>query len=288
VGKIITTSLTIGSGGSAGVFGPSMVIGGTLGAAVGQGFHSWIPGIVSHPGSFAVVGMAGFFTAAAKTPLSTIIMVSEMTGSYELLVPTMWVCALALLVSRRWTIYRSQVPTRVFSPAHFGDYAMETMGHTEVGEVFRKERRWIAVPADLPIRDILRLTAETRQRVYPVVDVHGQLVGTFHQGELMQALHDEYPENPDPRARDLIPRMRLHLFSTDTLSMAQRLMSSRGVDELVVCNDDGSVAGILAGSDVLMAYNRRLSEEDGDPPAAKSDSGAFPRNPSPDSDSEFP
>ena len=109
-GKILTTSFTIGSGGSAGVFGPSMVIGGTLGAATGYLLQFIFPGFTLYPSTFAIVGMAGFFAAAANTPISTIIMVSELTGNYELLMPGMWVCTISFLVARKWSIYQSQVP----------------------------------------------------------------------------------------------------------------------------------------------------------------------------------
>jgi CIC family chloride channel protein len=82
--KIVTTSLTIGSGGAGGVFGPSMVIGGCLGAAVGQFFKQTLfPGLVQTPQMYAIVGMAGFFAACAHAPFSTVIMVSEMTGDYN-------------------------------------------------------------------------------------------------------------------------------------------------------------------------------------------------------------
>ena len=89
--KIITTSLTIGSGGSGGVFGPSMVIGGAVGAGVGKLFSQWFPSLGGHPSAFAIVGMAGFFAACANAPFSTILMVTEMTGDYRLLLPTLWV-----------------------------------------------------------------------------------------------------------------------------------------------------------------------------------------------------
>ena len=78
--KIITTSLTISSGGSGGVFGPSMVIGGCLGAATGLVFQSIWPAAGIQPEAFAVVGMAGLFAGVARAPISTIIMVRAMTG----------------------------------------------------------------------------------------------------------------------------------------------------------------------------------------------------------------
>ncbi len=271
LGKILTTSLTIGSGGSAGVFGPSMVIGGALGGAVGQVFHGWMPQIVQHPGAFAVVGMAGFFAAAANTPLSTVIMVSEMTGDYALLVPAVWVCSLAYLASRSWTIYSSQVPSKVFSPAHYGDFAMEIMGHTQIGEVYKKDRKWVVIPTNTPLREITRLTAETRQRVFPVVEDDGRLIGCFHLGELVNALHDDAPDPPHEIAKDLVARTRQTVTPEDTVRAAQRLMANRGVDELVVVDDKDlrRVVGIVSSSDVLLAYNRRMVtiERDGSPDA---------------------
>ena len=117
--KMLTTSFSISSGGRAGVFGPSMVIGGTIGTSVGMFFDKVIPGILNNPTSFTIVGMAGFFAAVANTPLSTIIMVSELTGNYELLLPSMWVCTIAYFISRKSSIYKSQVPNPNYSQAHF-------------------------------------------------------------------------------------------------------------------------------------------------------------------------
>jgi CIC family chloride channel protein len=138
IGKILATSFTIGSGGSAGVFGPSMVIGGTIGAASGYLLQFIFPGFTLYPSTFAIVGMAGFFAAAANTPISTIIMVSELTGNYELLMPSMWVCTLSFLVARKWSIYQSQVPGRIYSQAHFGEYAHNIFRTITVRDTFNR------------------------------------------------------------------------------------------------------------------------------------------------------
>jgi CIC family chloride channel protein len=118
LGKILTTSLTIGSGGSGGVFGPSMVIGGCGGGALGILLHQAWPSLVPHPASYVILGMAGFFAAAAKTPFSTLIIVSEMTGDYHLLLPALWVCVLSFILSDQHLLFRSQVDNRAASPAH--------------------------------------------------------------------------------------------------------------------------------------------------------------------------
>src|SRR5262249_92864 len=71
--------------------------------------------------------MAGFFAAAAKTPFSTLIIVSELTGNYNLLLPTLWVCAIAFLLSDEQSLYSSQVESRSRSPAHQGDYIRQLL-----------------------------------------------------------------------------------------------------------------------------------------------------------------
>jgi CIC family chloride channel protein len=119
--KMVTTSLSIGSGGSGGVFGPSIVIGGCLSAAVGLGLHHLWPGLVRQPEIYGLVGMAGFFAACAHAPICTILMISEITGDYQMLLPTMWVSSICFLLNRRWTLYIQQVPTRADSPAHQGE-----------------------------------------------------------------------------------------------------------------------------------------------------------------------
>ena len=145
IGKIFTTSLTIGSGGSAGVFGPSMVIGGALGAVVGILFQRYMPGISQSLGVridvFVILGMASFFAAAANTPVSTLIMVSEMTGSYALLLPAMWVCAVAYLLGRGWTIFSEQVSSRVDSPAHRGDFVIDVLSGLTIRDALNYAKR---------------------------------------------------------------------------------------------------------------------------------------------------
>ena len=137
LGKILTTALTIGSGGSGGVFGPSMVIGGCGGGALGLFLHNLWPTLVPHPGSYVIVGMAGFFAAAAKTPFSTLVIVSEMTGGYHLLLPALWVCALAFVLSDEQSIYSSQVESRSRSPAHQGSYVREVLAGARVSQFLK-------------------------------------------------------------------------------------------------------------------------------------------------------
>src|SRR5580700_3240273 len=109
--------------------------------------HLWPP-LAPHPATFVIVGMAGFFAAAAKTPFSTLIMVSEMTGNYNLLLPTLWVCALAFLLSDEQSLYSSQVKSRSRSPAHQGDYVREVLAGLKVEQFITSQQVPVLHPED--------------------------------------------------------------------------------------------------------------------------------------------
>ncbi len=258
--KIFTTSFTIGSGGSAGVFGPSMVIGGTIGTSIGFMFQKIMPSVVLNPVSFTIVGMAGFFAAAANAPLSTIIMVSELTGNYQLLLPTMWVVTIAYFISRKWTIYRNQVPNMNHSQAHFGRYSPQIITGTTVAECFKRSRSFSVVEANASVNEILELVDRSRQRVFPVVDENGSLVGGFNIDDVTHVLHD--PDTDIKTASDLmytnIPLVQLE----DNLEKANGLMNDSFMDEALVVDNspERKVLGIITSSDVVLTYNRKLSE----------------------------
>src|SRR5262249_10821723 len=138
--KIVATGLTISSGGSGGVLGPSMLIRGLLGGGRGRFLGDWVPGAPIVPAPVGLVGMGGLLPGVSKTPLTSIVMVSEMTGSYSLLVPLMLSCGLNMALSRRWTIYEEQVLTPIDSPAHQGDFVVDVLEQLRVGAVgFRTE-----------------------------------------------------------------------------------------------------------------------------------------------------
>lgn len=117
--KAFATSLTVGSGGSGGVFAPALVCGGSLGAAIGLLFKQVLPASFGiHPGAFALVGMAAFLASSIRVPLTAVVMVAEISGNHALLLPTMWACGIAFWLNNGWSLYRSQVHCRESSPLH--------------------------------------------------------------------------------------------------------------------------------------------------------------------------
>lgn len=260
-GKILTTGLSIGSGGSGGVFGPSMVIGGALGGVVGVLFHQIWPEVVQQPGAYVVVGMAGFFAAAANTPVSTVIMVSELTGNYQLLVPTMWVSAIAFVLARRSGLYKNQVPNRLYSQAHAEDFIIDVLERMRVKDVFHSDHRALLLPRDMLLGDILELVASSHQSQFPVIDEQGKLCGVFAMDDLRPLLFDESVHRVII-AGDIAKPSPPTLTPQDSLSRALRTLSARNVDEVPVVDphDPRHYLGMLKRWEVVAAYNRRVQQ----------------------------
>lgn len=256
--KIVTTSLTISSGGSGGVFGPSMVIGGCLGGATGKLLHMAWPQVVSQPAAFAVVGMAGFFAGCARAPFSTILMVTEMTGSYHLLLPAMWVSTLCFLLMRRWTLYEKQVGTRLESPAHRGDFIIDVLEGMSVEDVYQKDHLPLLVHEGQSLNDIVHLLAKTPQRYFPVVDSDEQLVGIFSAEDVRSYLYNDTiweialaEDVMNPRVTTVTPNEDLNTTLTKFTAL--------NVDELPVVSpeDPRRILGMLRHKETIDAYNQR-------------------------------
>ena len=138
--KILAMSLTISSGGSGGVFGPNVYIGGMVGAWVAFVADHFIPGAGFNTAAFAVVGMAAVFAGTARVPIATLIMVAEMTGGYGLIVPSMLATTIAFVVERTVSsgfkyprLYEAQVELRSDSPTHLESMLRATFAVLERG-----------------------------------------------------------------------------------------------------------------------------------------------------------
>ena len=259
LGKIVTTGLTIGSGGSGGVFGPSMVIGGCGGGALGIFLHWLWPASVPHPSSFAIVGMAGFFAAAAKTPFSTLVMVSELTGNYNLLLPTLWVCALAFLLSDEQSIYSSQVESRSRSPAHQGDYVREVLAGLRVSQFMTPCEQVAVLHAGDRLDQVVERLSNSAFHALPVADDQSQLLGVV-------SLEEVHLASQSPHARTMIVAADLMrsdvspLHPMDRVDHALELFVENDVLALPVVEDPPGkrILGMVKRSDIASTYLRHV------------------------------
>ena len=259
LGKVFTTALTIGSGGSGGVFGPSIVIGGCAGGAFGLFFHEFWPELVPHPASFMIMGMAGFFAAAAKTPFSTLLMVTEMTGGYELLLPALWVCAISFLLSDEQSLYTSQVENRARSPAHQGSFVRDVLRDISVRQFLTPANKVPLIHPYESLGSILDRLGESTFSVLPVVDDNSRLLGVVNIEEAHLASQAPHMSKlilaEDMMRTDIKP-----LRPEYSLDRAQELFIQNDLTALPVVKsrDDPTLVGMVRRSDVAMTYLRHV------------------------------
>ncbi len=169
VAKSLATGFTIGSGGSGGVLGPSLFLGGAVGAALGAALVALFPDSVPDTLRQALipVGMGGVLAAGMRVPIAAIVMVTEMTGSYQLIVPLMLVCSTSYLVGRRWGLNKEQVPTSAESPVHAADAMIHLLESWRVRDFVQP--RWEHVVS--PGTSLGEILAKTKPGTHPIFAV---------------------------------------------------------------------------------------------------------------------
>jgi len=261
IGKILTTSFSIGSGGSGGVFGPSVVIGGAMGGVVGKIFHNIMPQIVTYPESFIVVGMAGFFTAVSNTPISTIIFVSEMTDSYQLLLPSLFVCSISYVLASPWTIYQKQVKNRVTSPAHAGEFMVDVLQMIKVQDLIHLVKKVESIPQDMPFLEFKKFFSRTKQHYFPVMDNDKRMIGIFSSTDIRGVLFAPEIEHLVVM-QDIAKSEVVTTTLTEDLNSVLQKFTIKNIDSLPVVQEDdqGILMGMLSRRDVIAFYNRQIQQ----------------------------
>ncbi len=252
--KIVTTALTIGSGGSGGVFGPGMVIGGLLGGALWSGLHAWAPWMLGNTpaGAFAVVGMGAFFGGVGKAPLAVILMVAEMTGEFSLIVPAMLATMVAYLITGETSIYESQVDTRLDSPAHKRDYALPLLQSLTVRQALEPGQATAGPNATVAAMSGLLRAHEVAS--IPIVQ-DGRLIGLVTATDLARVPSSDTAVT---RARQIMSRRVVRANPDESLYDAWLRMTQRGLRQLAVVErgETQRVIGIVT----LKAIGRLLRQ----------------------------
>jgi chloride channel protein, CIC family len=255
--KILATSLTLGSGGSAGVFGPSMVIGGFLGAFIGTAFHllglfTWVD--VS---SVIIVSMVSFFGATAKTPISSIIMGSELTGGYALLAPMMLATFVAYIMSGQHnSIFRNQVLNRSDSPAHRMEYQLPILRDMYVKDAIRVPVNKLS--KDVTIDEALQIMNRNNSKMIAVVNENELLHGVVYKHRLYE-FPDEYRKSI--KLESIMIKDPFFAYSSDSLHNALIRLSSNELQEMpVLSSENNKVLGIITIADLVKLYDKEVEK----------------------------
>jgi CIC family chloride channel protein len=255
--KIAATSCTISSGGSGGVFGPSVFIGAMLGGAFGFMAHSLAPAWVINPKSFVLVGIGGFFAGVAKVPVASIIMSCEMCASYTLLVPLMLVSAISYLLLGNTSLYEKQLVTRLASPAHLGEFARGLLEKAQVWEAVQP-RHIVTIPEAMRFGELIRIVTDSLESYFPVVNDRGKLTGILSINDIREVLFEEELAQVII-AKDVATPTVVRVFWNESLQDAMDKMAVLNVNELPVVKeeDPDSIIAMIAKRDIISYYYER-------------------------------
>src|SRR5258707_9157329 len=259
--KIVTTGLSVGSGGSGGIFGPGMVIGGMLGATVWRLCYHVLPGVPTTPAPFVIVGMMALFGGIAHAPLAVMLMVAEMTGNLSMLAPAMIAVGVASILVGKATIYTSQVDTRADSPAHRLQLSFPLLSTLAVHQAMTTH----------PLRFSPEQTlAEAEQQLgqhiesgAPVVDQHGNLQGVLTMADIQRI---PLAERGQSCVEEAMQRDVLVVYPDDTLDEALEELTRRRVSwapvvDAEALSGDRHVMGTMSAASIVRLYRQTLAKD---------------------------
>jgi len=253
--KLLATSLTLGSGGSGGVFSPSLYIGALVGFVFGALANAHFPGVTTEPSVYALLGMAAVFAGTAHAPITAVLIVFELIADYHMLLPLMVVVGTSIITARflyRFSIYNVKlVPRGVHVQL---EHDIRVLSEMPVSETMTTDV--ITVNCETPVSEIMAKFEETRHHGLPVVDEEGHIHGMVTVGDVRLA----GPDGRNATASEIATHRLVIAFPDDSLNDALRKMGMAGIGRLpIVDPDDHSrLLGIITRQDIVAAYNRAL------------------------------
>lgn len=256
--KILATITTLGSGGSGGVFAPSLFMGAMLGEAFGQIINQLFPAITAPVGAYALVGMAAFFTGTAHAPITAVLILFEMTGNYLIILPLMLATVVSTFVSRmisRESIYTLKLTRRGVHLEEGQD--IDILQSVTVEEVMTRDVD--VVHEGMPLPELAEEFSLTHHHGFPVVDHHGNLTGIVSIQDLKNAMSQEHITGK--KVADIATMDGLLLaYPDEPMGNALRRLATRDVGRLPVVErgQPGKLIGVIRRGDVIRAYNQAI------------------------------
>jgi CIC family chloride channel protein len=254
--KIVATSLTLGSGGSGGIFAPSLFIGAMLGTAIGSAFGRLFPSITAPAGAYGVVGMAAVFAGAARAPFTAILIIFEMTHDYAIMLPLMTAVVISTILSRalrRETIYTLKLLRHGIDIEH--EEMSDIMRTITVKEAMTRD--FPTVPDTMRIDKLLNEFHKTGHHGFPVVNKEGQLTGIVIQTDVERHLGTSTGKDPQ-LVSDIATKSPFIAYPEQTLDRVLGAMEEEYGRIPVVSRDDNRrLLGVLRRHDIIRAYRRK-------------------------------
>jgi CIC family chloride channel protein len=255
--KLVATSLTLGSGGSGGIFAPSLFIGAMLGGALGTVAHFLFPSYVAPSGAYVLVGMAAVFAGAARAPITAIIMLFEMTRDYMIILPLMIAVVISIIISRSLShegIYSLKLVRRGVDISQL--YQASPLREVTVDETMTRD--FPTVPPTMLVSQLVTKLRETGHHGFPVVDKNGEFVGVVTLSDVEAAM----PESGSSKLKvgDITSKSVVVAYPDEYVHDVFVKLGTRDVGRIPVVDrkNPKRLLGVLRRHDVVAAYGRAI------------------------------
>jgi len=257
--KLLATSLTLGSGGSGGVFAPSLFLGVMVGAAFGIGVHDLFPTATADYGAYALVGMAAVLAATTRATLTAILMIFEMTRTYEIILPLMFACVVSDVVSSlltKETIYTLKLAKRGIKYVH--DLQANILEYAKVKEAMYVD--FTTLREEMTIEEMEDIELDTGEKGFPVIAPDGKLKGLVTATDVRNAYEKGMEK---ATVKDIMTKKIVYAYPDDSLQIALEKMVMRDIGHLPVLDPENPsrLVGMLDRECVFERYKGVLSEE---------------------------
>ncbi|HKD79830.1 MAG TPA: chloride channel protein [Candidatus Angelobacter sp.] len=250
--KLFAITTCYASGNAGGIFGPSLFLGAMLGGAIGSVAHHFLPGYTATPGAYALVGMGALFAGIVRAPMTSVLMIFEMTRDYSVIVPLMIANLASLFISSRF----QKQPIYEALAHQDGIHLPNPKAHRELEQ--RRVSRIMRAPeetllAQMSVRDAAEQIRVSQFGAWPLMD-EGSIVGLVSRVELEKAVADGRSEQNVMKLLDSLDFPHVH--ADHALHLALERMSSAHLDILPVVNraDVHKLEGVVTLKDVLDSY----------------------------------
>ncbi len=259
--KLLSTSLTLGSGGSGGVFAPSLFMGAVLGGSFGNIVHGWMPTLTALPGAYALVGMAAVFAGAARAPITAILILFEMTQDYRIILPLMLTTVVSTMVSarlRRENIYTLKLKRRgvEIRPRE----SQNLMRAIQVDESMTPVAELQTVTPETSFEALAKLFQTTHSHGFAVLDEWGGIYGIVSISDLERALKRGPATGT---VRGICTTDLKTAYPDESLEEVIRRIGSHDIGRMPVVErmNPSILVGMVQRADVIRAYTHAMMDD---------------------------
>jgi len=254
----MATSITIGSGGSGGIFAPSLFIGAMAGGFFGAIVHNFLPSVTASPGAYSIVGMGAVVSATTHGPLTALLMLFEMTGDYKIILPLMITCIISNIVGRQFlkeSIYTLKLLRRGINLEEGKE--VNVLKSIKVNEVMNNEVETITEA--LSLERLAEIISKSKYNSFPVVSDGNKLTGILSFFDYNEAIFDENLKGLVV-AKDIATLDVVTISTDDNLYNALEKITFKDFSILPVVSPDDptKLTGVLTRRDIMGAYNKAV------------------------------